>query len=259
MLTSFFSPVRFGVLLALLLLVLWRWMPRWMRVLASLPLAACIALSLPLVANQLVRFQESRAPAMDACAASAPATIVVLSGGITRQPGDASDFAALGEYSLRRLLAAVALYQAQPAARLVISGGEGQYGIAESALMARLARQLGVPAAAITLEARSRSTWQNAQFTRELEPVVDQRIWLVTSALHMPRALYAFREAGFDACAWPADSRFARANSVGYYLPSTGALDKSDAAIHEMLGEAAYRMGWMRSTTRDPWSGSDER
>jgi uncharacterized SAM-binding protein YcdF (DUF218 family) len=259
MLSSFFSPVRFGVLLALLLLVLWRWMPRWMRMIACVPIAACIALSLPLVANQLVRFEESRVPMADACAASPPATIVVLSGGITRQPADAADFAALGEYSLRRLFAAVALYRAQHAARLVISGGEGQYGIAESALMARLAEQLGVPGQAITLEARSHSTWQNAQFTRELEPAVDQRIWLVTSALHMPRAAYAFREAGFSVCAWPADTRFASANSAGYYLPSTGALDKSDAAIHEMLGEAAYRMGWMRSMMREPWSRSDER
>jgi len=34
---------------------------------------------------------------------------------------------------------------------------------------------------------------------------VPPRIWLVTSALHMPRALVAFRAAGFEPCSYPSD------------------------------------------------------
>ena len=257
MLTTLLSPTRFGVLLALVLLLLWRWLPRWLRVLATLPLAACVLASLPVVANQLVRWQESRVPARNFCTPPLPSTIVVLSGGIAYEPANASDYAALGESSLRRLFAGVERFDAQANGRLVISGGEGQYGIAESALMGALAQRLGVPADAISLESASHSTWQNAQFVRALD--IPQRIELVTSALHLPRAVYAFEQAGFEVCAAPADSRYAGPNSFGYYLPSTSALDKSDAAIHEMIGEAAYRMGWLRSTTRDPWAGSDER
>lgn len=257
MLTTLLSPTRIGVLLALVLLPIWRWLPRWLRMLAVLPLAACVLASLPAVANQLVRWQESRLPARSVCASPLPSTIVVLSGGIAREPIGASDFAALGESSLRRLFAAVARFDVQPDRRLVISGGQGQYGVAESALMGALAQRLGVPEAAITLETASHSTWQNAQFVRELD--LPGRIELVTSALHLPRAVYAFEQAGFEVCAAPTDSRYAGPNSFGYYLPSTSALDKSDAAIHEMIGEAAYRMGWLRSTTRDPWAGADER
>lgn len=257
MLTTLLSPTRIGILLALVLLPMWRWLPRWLRVLAVLPLAACVLASLPVVANQLVRWQESRVPARSLCTPPLPSTIVVLSAGISREPRDARDFAALGEYSLRRLFAGIERFDAQAGGRLVIAGGEGQYGIAESALMGVLAQRLGVPADAISLETASHSTWQNAQFVRELD--VPKRIGLVTSALHLPRAIYAFEQAGFEVCAWPADSRYAEPNSVGYYLPSTSALDKSDAAIHEMIGEAAYRLGWLRSITRDPWAGSDER
>ncbi|SFN10764.1 YdcF family protein [Dokdonella immobilis] len=257
MLTTLLSPTRLGILLALVLLPLWRWLPRWLRLLAMLPLVACVLASLPVVANQLVRWQESRVPARNLCSPPLPSTIVVLSGGISREPRDAGDFAALGEYSLRRLFAAVDRFEAHSDGRLVISGGEGQYGIAESALMGALAQRLGVPSGAISLETASRSTWQNAQFVRAL--AIPQRIGLVTSALHLPRAIYAFEQTGFEVCAWPADSRYAGPNSIGYYLPSSSALDKSDAAIHEMVGEAAYRMGWLRSTTRDPWAGADER
>ncbi|MCB1571667.1 MAG: hypothetical protein KDI72_11660, partial [Xanthomonadales bacterium] len=72
MLTTLLSPTRIGVLLALVLLPVWRWLPRWLRVLAVLPLAACVLASLPVVANQLVRWQESRVPAHSFCTPPLP-------------------------------------------------------------------------------------------------------------------------------------------------------------------------------------------
>lgn len=142
---------------------------------------------------------------------------------------------------------------------MILSGGTAQHDVSESALMAQLAREFGVPPDAIRVEDQSRSTWQNAEFVAGLEPAIDRRIWLVTSALHLPRAGYAFEQAGFHVCAWAADPLAREANSFGFYLPSTTALRKSEALIHEWVGEAAYRLGWLRSATRDPWSGSDER
>lgn len=259
MLNTLTSPLRVGVLLALLLLVIWRWLPRWARILAAIPLVVCIGLSLPVFANALVRWQESRVSTPPQCERDPPATIVVLSGGITRLPRDAKDFPALGESSLRRLFVAADRFQKQEGASLVITGGATQYEIAEGQLMAGLAERLGVPAGSIRLESAARSTWQNALFVAELEPPVDRRIWLVTSALHMPRSRYAFEQNGFEVCAWPADPLAAEANSFGYYLPSILALRKSDAVIHEFVGEAAYRLGWLRSATRNPWQGADER
>lgn len=259
MLNSFVSPLRSGVLLALLLLLVWRWLPRWARVVATIPLVVCVGLSLPVVANALVRWQESRVTIATECERDPPSTIVVLSGGITRLPLNASDFTALGESSLRRMLTGADRFRMQMGATLVITGGVNQYDIAEGSLMIGLAERLGVPADSIRLETRAQSTWQNAEFVAELEPAIDRRIWLVTSATHLPRASYAFAQAGFQVCAWPADPLSAEANSLGYYLPSTMALRKSDAVIHEWVGEAAYRMGWLRSATRDPWSSADER
>jgi uncharacterized SAM-binding protein YcdF (DUF218 family) len=258
MLNSLVSPLRFGVLLAIALVFAWRWLPRWLRAVAVVPLLVCAMLSLPLFANGLVLFEESRAAANRICEVPLPRTIVVLAGGTSKEPSGDADYATLTEASLRRLFAAVDLQRKQPDAQLVISGGAAKYTIAESTLMGRLAEQLGVPAASMRLETESRSTWQNAQFVAALQPAVERRIWLVTSALHMPRSVYAFEQAGFEVCAASTDSRYARSNGFGYFLPSTSALLKADAALHEIVGEIAYRWGWLRSTSRDPWSASDE-
>lgn len=259
MLSSFFSPLRFGLLLGLITVLLWRYLPRWLRALVALPLLACLMMSLPWVANHMVGYQESRIAPSTACLTSPPDTIVVLSGGTSREPKDATDAGALGESSLRRLMGAADLLRMQSGATLVISGGLTRYGVSEGALMASFAAQLGVPDDNVRLESASHSTWQNAQFVRAMQPPLPSRIWLVTSAIHMPRSAYAFEQAGFEVCVWPVDTRYARANSIGYYLPSTDALVKSDAVLHEWFGEAAYRLGWMRSSSRNPWSNTDER
>lgn len=259
MLSSFFSPLRFGILFALLVVLIWRWLPRWMRALALVPLLACVLMTLPWVANAMIGWQEGRSAVSESCLQSPPHAVVVLSGGTTRQPTDETDFSALGESSLRRLIGAVDRLRQQPDARLVISGGSTVYGVGEGALMRAFAERLGVAGENTMLENASHSTWQNAQFVRALEPALPSRIWLVTSAAHMPRSRYAFEQAGFEVCAWPVDARYTRANSVGYYLPSSDALEKSDAVLHEWFGEAAYRLGWFRSLTRNSWASVDGR
>ena len=259
MLSSLVSPLRFGILFGIVLLLAWRWMPRVWRALGIAVLVVCVALTTPLAANLLVQFQESRAKPDSACASDPPATIVVLGGGVTREAIDANDYAVLTEASLRRLFAAADLQRARPASVLVISGGVSRYSVSESALLGALAERLGVPESMRRHEERSRTTWQNAQFVAALQPAIASRIELVTSALHMPRARYAFEQAGYTVCPHAVDPRHARADGIGYFLPSTGALQKTDAALHEIIGEAAYRLGWLRDTARNPHVESGER
>jgi uncharacterized SAM-binding protein YcdF (DUF218 family) len=166
----------------------------------------------------------------------------VLAGGMPLPPRDASDFRALGIDSLRRLIAAVNLFDERKATTLAIVG-TSEYDIAESDVMSALALRLGVPAAAIRVEPHSTTTWQNATFAAALEPPLARRIWLVTSALHMPRALYAFHEAGFDACAFPAYTQHQGPDGLAYLLPYGASETKAEDAIHEIVGEIGYRLG----------------
>src|SRR6185369_7614076 len=100
---------------------------------------------------------------------------------------------------------------------------------------------LGVPADSIRREDRSQTTWENAQQLRLLSPALPERIWLVSSAIHLPRALIAFRAAGFEPCVYASDRRYVPPGGIGYYLPQSSALIKTESAIHELIGEALYR------------------
>lgn len=236
------SPLGGGLLLALLLWLGRHRLPRrWLRVGLAVEVL-CLLGSTPLGANALLALQERRALPAVACGAPTPRTFVLLSGGMRRPPRDADDVGALNDASTERTLDAAALVLSEPGAQLVISGGTRPGDVvAESTLMAALARRLGVPAAAIRSEGDSRTTWQNAMHVRALVPAVDDRIWLVTSAVHMPRSLIAFRAAGFTPCAHPGDFRAAPLREFTDVFPSGGAIAASAAVLHEWVGEIAYR------------------
>ncbi|MEO7326440.1 MAG: YdcF family protein [Dokdonella sp.] len=236
------SPLSFGLLLALLL---WRsraHLPRGLWRTGLVLEALCFVFTTPLGASALVGIEERRAASSTACMAPTPTTIVALSGGLRRAPRDSDDYGALNVESMQRAFDAANLVMATSGAELVISGGTRPGDeIAESTLMAGIARRLGVPAAAIRTEVTSRTTWENAQHVRALVPALPARIWLATSAMHMPRALIAFRAAGFEPCAHPGDFRAAPFREFTDLLPSGGAVSASAEALHELVGELAYR------------------
>jgi uncharacterized SAM-binding protein YcdF (DUF218 family) len=239
------SPLGSGLLLAL---ALWLARRRISRVALRIGIAieiVLLVLSTPIGANALVAWQESRAPLPEACAAPQPTTIVVLSGGVRRDAADARDFATLNVASLQRTIAGAELARRTPDAQLVLAGGPrigGLNDVSQAAVMATIAESFGVPATAIRAESLSTTTWENATRTRALDPPLPQRIWLVTSATHMPRSLLAFRAAGFEPCSYPADRRASPFDGPADFLPSAGAIANTDAVLHEWVGEVAYRM-----------------
>lgn len=233
------SPLGLGVLLLILLTIAWRWLPRPLRYAGVIAEILLLGLMTPLGANLLVRGVESRTPSPRSCPAPWPDTIVLLSGGVNRPPLSADDFEALSAESLHRLFSAERLWRQSPHSRLVIAGGD-ENRIAQSVLLARLARELGVSADSIRIEQRSRTTWEDARDVAALSPPLPARIWLVSSALHLPRALATFRAFGFQPCAWSSGSAYVPPGGLGYVIPQSSALNKSEAAVHEIVGGFLY-------------------
>jgi uncharacterized SAM-binding protein YcdF (DUF218 family) len=233
------SPLSWALLVVVVLALAWRHLPRALRW-TGVAIEVLLMLSMtPLGANTLVRMIESRVPPSTACKAPVPTTIVVLSGGTEYQPRAAGDFAALSRSSVQRLFAALELWQRTPDAHLVIAGGGRR--IPEAVMMAKLAERMGVSSSAIEIETRSRTTWENARNVAALSPAVPKRIWLVSSALHLPRALGAFRAWGFEPCAWPSGSMYVPFGlNPGYFMPQSSSLTKAELAIHELLGDVVY-------------------
>jgi len=240
------SPLTYVLLLTVLLAVLGRRMPVTLRALAIVAIGMLFVLMSPLGANALVDLLEAQVPPASVCERTAPGAIVVLSAGFEREPRETGDFTALGADSIGRALAGVVAWRAHPNAALVFAGG-GPFAISESAVLQNFAEQLGVPAAAIRREGDSQTTWENAAQLRKLAPPLPTDLWLVSSAVHLPRALIAFRAAGFSPCPYASDWRYLPPRGFGYYLPQSSALRKSELALHELAGTLLYR--W-RATER---------
>ncbi|HKE47944.1 MAG TPA: YdcF family protein [Rhodanobacteraceae bacterium] len=239
----FLSPLGFGLLLAIVLWFRRGRMSRAARRAGIAVLIVCYVFMTPFGSNFLTAWQEHRAPPASACAAPEPQVIVLLSGGLRRDAVDGRDFGVLNAASLQRTLVAAELARRTPGAQLVIAGGgRNGMGVAQSTVMAGIAQNLGVPAEAIRSEMASTTTWENATLVHSMQPALPARIWLVTSASHMARALIAFRAVGFDPCSYPGDSRAAPFDGPADFLPTAGAIANTDAIVHEWVGELVYRV-----------------
>ncbi len=155
-----------------------------------------------------------------------------------------------------RMTELAALARRYPQARLVFTGGSGHL-LADDATEADDARALftalGVPPARMTYESTSRTTWDNAVFTRRLIGPQPGQTWLlVTSAMHMPRALGAFRAAGWEVLPWPVAYK-TRGRGLRWEETPGQRLGLLDAALHEWLGLLAYRLeGHWRAAPSQP-------
>jgi uncharacterized SAM-binding protein YcdF (DUF218 family) len=188
---------------------------------------------------------ENRFPPWDPSGA-APAGIVVLGGAIS-----AHKLATRGEVGINeaaeRIIALPSLAKRYPQARIIYSGGDAGLFVrhgSEAGVVTELFESLGISASRLTLEDRSRNTAENAIYSKtRAKPKPGERWLVVTSALHMPRAIGAFREAGFDVEAYPVDYQ---TNGWGDLLDSFGSaswgLTRVDNALHEWIGLLAYRL-----------------
>lgn len=220
----------------------WRRRARTLCVVSGVVAVVAVAAMTPLVANLLVGWLERPALQSAACAVTPPDIAVVLAGGVDAADPEDADISALGITSRRRMERAVAWWGAKPGRRLVVAGGpmvDG--GVPPSRLMVRYSRQLGVDAGALLAEESSVNTWENARHLARL-PDMPQRVVLVTSAMHLPRAGFAMRQAGFEVCPVPADFRRVALGWPGALIPRSSALGKSEAALHEIVGLAWYRL-----------------
>jgi len=207
-------------------------------------LAALLVIGVAPAGALLIGPLENRFPAPPADLPP-PYGVVVLGGAIDDSISHARGQTTFDE-GAERLTEAAILARRYPAARIVYTGGSSSLlgrpsGEAEDAR--RLLVAMGVDAARITLETRSRNTDENARFTAALVHPESGQTWLVvTSAYHMPRAMGLFRKAGFAAIADPVDYRTEGGRGdwrVNVDLPR--GLTLFDLAAHEWVGLLAYR------------------
>jgi uncharacterized SAM-binding protein YcdF (DUF218 family) len=246
------SPLGASLALGLLAMVFVALRKRRLSaILGALALIWLFFWSLPLCSSLICRRLESEFPPTPVQDLPEAQAIVVLGGAISgsnswRPFPDLSD-------SADRIWHAARLYHAGKAPLVVLSGGSNPAsGVRpEAEAMQVFLHDLGVPDSAMLLEKRSLSTYENARFTAALlrKRGID-RILLVTSALHMHRALAHFEEEGLHVI--PAATDYAGVEGpfgLTDFLPNAAALDGNQRAIKELLG----RWKLARETDQKLW------
>lgn len=187
---------------------------------------------------------EDRFPA---CRTPPPDThgVIVLGGAVDTAVTEARDQPTLNG-AAGRMTELVRLARLLPDATLAFTGGSGRIlnGQLTEADVARMffASQ-GLAGRPIVYEGRSRTTWENARNLAALLHPTSGQTWLLdTSAAHMPRAVVAFRAAGFDVIPDPVAYQTARGFAAEIEPGFADRLGRLDEAAHEWAGLVAYRL-----------------
>lgn len=218
-------------------------------------------LALPGVARALTwTLERDEQPIRSVSEARGSQVVIVLGGGTATYDETGVKLSTLSDASALRALEAARLYHLLNPMWVIASGGpSGPTAEAESLVLKRALVQLGVPADRILEESNSGNTYEQAVFLRRILGAHGvTRFVLVTSGVHMPRAMAVFRHAGLNPIPSPApDSTDAGSGQIQGLLPSLDALHQSQLAIREILGLAYYGVrGWLRPTVSPAAQGS---
>lgn len=202
---------------------------------------ALYVLSISPVSDALLKPLETFAPPLQDRRVKADA-IVVMGGGVT-------DLSWVGQPAVpssegvSRLVKGIALYR-KLRIPLVLMGGNGdpaRDATPDSEAMARVSRNLGIPAKDLIIESKSRNTIEGAAALDRL--IRGRRILLVSSAYHLKRATALFRKKGFEVAPVPA-VYLSEQNKATFYsfIPHAGNLYASSAACAEYMSLFWYRI-----------------
>ncbi len=226
--------------------------PRRRRLILVLGAALLYAASLLPVADWLCELVESRYLPIAAEQMPNADAILVLGGGI----GGALSPRVIPQLQLggSRAWYGVRLWKAGKAP-LIVGVGGGALNSPESAALAEFFADMGVKADAVLQESASRTTVENALYVKPL--LVERgvkRSLLVTSSLHMQRALAIFKAAGIDVIPASADAETVRDRVYRWrdWLPNGEAVFKTQRVLKELMGLAAYELQfWLAEHRRD--------
>lgn len=208
------------------------------KMLLGISLAGIWLLATPAVSDLLM---EGLTPAPHALSGKEADVIVVLGGGRNR---DSIEYGGdtLSRFSIERVRYGAWLAKRLHKPLLVTGGTPGGGNLSEGEIMGNALRdEFGVPARWV--ETRSNNTRENARYSAAmLREAGIRRIYLVTHAWHLARAVPEFEAEGIQVVPAGTGYSLPEARSVFDFLPKAGALNQSNLAMHEWIGLLWYRI-----------------
>jgi uncharacterized SAM-binding protein YcdF (DUF218 family) len=146
----------------------------------------------------------------------------------------------LSHPSLTRVNEGVRLYHAIPGSTMIFSGYSSSGGVTQAKIGANAAQSLGVDSVDILLLESSKTTEEEARDLVNLALPLETQIILVTSDIHMPRAMHLFKKAGLNPIPAPGGhllKKHYKGNKADWWWSSgQDNFGKFSAAMHEYIG-----------------------
>ena len=238
--STFLLPPLSLLLIAALGLWLWHKRPLIARLLLTASFSLLWLFSTPYFAEALLHGLEGEPYVNDTKKAQADAIVVLGGGTYFRAPEYGGD--TVGKETLERLRYAAKLYRETLKPILVTGGTPKGNKLSEAEQMKQvLEHEFNVPVQ--WAEGASDNTLENARLSRQLlKQAGITRIYLVTHAWHMPRALQVFRAEGFQVVPAPTAYTTRYQTDLLAFVPNAYALRDSRIFMHELIGMLWYRL-----------------
>lgn len=233
-------PLNLLLLLGAGLLLLHR-RPEMGKALLVLGFALLWLFSTPIVVENGMHWLESEFQPVANPSSDEARAVVVLGGSLYFHAPEYGGEATVNAITLQRLSYGAKLHRESGLPILVTGGAVNQH-LPEGELMRqRMQADFRVPVRWV--EGKAINTFENAKFSKQiLEKAGINKIYLVTHAWHMPRAVMAFRNAGFEVFPAPMGFTTRFQTDVFAFIPSAGTLRDAYILTHELVGKAWYRI-----------------
>jgi uncharacterized SAM-binding protein YcdF (DUF218 family) len=253
----FIYPLGLATLLLLISLIFWK--KRKIAIIFMLVAFAFLFLG----GNKYVAYSLARSLEWQYLPTSTPknADVIVVLGGAT-EPALAPRPEVELNAAADRLVHGAALYHQGVANHVLLSGGDIDFltlsSVSPASDMESIMEMLGVPADAMWLQGKSQNTYEDALYSCQMIKEKGAKvIVLVTSAIHMPRAIGVFKKQGCDVIPSPADFSVTQAAWTNLWssdwqeflinlVPNYSNLSLTTKALKEYIGWWTYRFkGWL--------------
>jgi uncharacterized SAM-binding protein YcdF (DUF218 family) len=204
--TALFYPVIFLLIAGIIALIFWKKL--FARILLSIALLYFYCSASGLLPLSLMRHLETSIKPITVNEIVSHHAMILLGGGMDNYPHETEP----STRSYARVLEAYKIYRIAQAHHvqytIFLSGGytgKNKH-ISEAELYRQILLQVGIPSRHLVIENRSLDTYQNAKYLKPLlKEYPSTPYLLVTSALHMPRAMRYFKYFNIDTIAAPSD------------------------------------------------------
>lgn len=202
--------------------------------------------SINFIANNLIKPLEDKYKPINNKQITTSSAFVVLGSGIVEKSPEENFLPTLSLESLKRTDYAISLFN-RFHLPIIATGGTSTFkdsSFSEGYVMANFLYKAGLDKKFIIAESASHNTFESAINVKKIaDRFKFDRIILVTSAYHMPRAVYIFKKFNMDILPAPTDyKRNTLPLSFFDFFPTLEAFILTSAAIHEYVGLFYYKI-----------------